>query len=124
MTEQRHKAQQALFQQQMAAEQQRLDAERQRQNQLLLQQYVADIEAKVVRSWLRMADSPAGSSCQVLVKQIPGGEVIDVSILSCSAGVSTGFRNSVEKAVFRASPLPSPPDPQLFDREIAITFKP
>jgi colicin import membrane protein len=33
-------------------------------------------------------------------------------------------RESIEAAVYRASPLPPPPDPGLFDRNLKITFKP
>jgi colicin import membrane protein len=33
-------------------------------------------------------------------------------------------RESIAAAVYRASPLPPPPDPSLFDRNLTITFKP
>ena len=33
-------------------------------------------------------------------------------------------RESIEAAVYRASPLPPPPDPALFDRHLRIDFKP
>jgi hypothetical protein len=33
-------------------------------------------------------------------------------------------RQSIEDAVRRASPLPAPPDPALFEREIILRFKP
>ena len=32
------------------------------------------------------------------------------------------FRNSVEKAVYKASPLPSAPDAEVFDAEILFNF--
>ena len=31
---------------------------------------------------------------------------------------------SIEAAVYRSSPLPLPPDPQLFERNLRFTFKP
>jgi colicin import membrane protein len=33
-------------------------------------------------------------------------------------------RQSIEAAVLRASPLPVPPDPSLFERNIEVRFKP
>jgi len=33
-------------------------------------------------------------------------------------------RESIESAVYRASPLPPPPDPALFERNLEIRFKP
>jgi colicin import membrane protein len=34
------------------------------------------------------------------------------------------FQRSVEAAVRKASPLPAPPDPEVFDREIEFVFEP
>ena len=36
---------------------------------------------------------------------------------------SVAFDRSVEDAVLRASPLPVPNDPSLFDRNIVLTFE-
>jgi len=33
-------------------------------------------------------------------------------------------RQSIENAVYRASPLPEPPDPALFQRNLTLVFKP
>jgi colicin import membrane protein len=33
-------------------------------------------------------------------------------------------KQSIENAVYRASPLPSPPDPALFERNLVIHFHP
>jgi hypothetical protein len=33
-------------------------------------------------------------------------------------------RQSIETAAYRASPLPAPPDPALFDRDVVVTFAP
>ena len=109
----------------MAAEAERLAQEQQRyhQQQLLSvrQQYVADIKNKVERSWLRPTGS-RGTHCQVLIHQIPGGEVIDVRLTDCDGDVA--FQRSVEAAVRKASPLPMPADPEVFDREIEFIFEP
>jgi colicin import membrane protein len=56
------------------------------------------------------------------VTQVPGGEVTEVSIGECNG--DQAVRESIEAAVYRASPLPPPPDPSLFDRNLRIIFKP
>jgi colicin import membrane protein len=33
-------------------------------------------------------------------------------------------RQSIEAAVYRASPLPEPPDPALFERNLVVKFAP
>ncbi len=118
--ETKRKAEQAL-KEQMAAEEARLAAERQRELQSLLARYIGDITAKVQRRWIRPAGVP-DLTCKVLVRQTPVGDVVDVQILQSSGNPL--FDRSVESAVRMASPLPSPPHPDLFEREIEFTFKP
>lgn len=109
----------------MTAEAERLAAEQQRyrQQQLLSarQQYMVDIRNKVERNWLRPTGSQ-GSHCRVLIHQIPGGDVVDVRLAECDGDVA--FQRSVEAAVRKASPLPKPSDPDVFDREIEFVFEP
>ncbi|MCZ6499525.1 MAG: cell envelope integrity protein TolA [Gammaproteobacteria bacterium] len=99
-------------------EQSRLNAE----EAGLLDLYKAMIEQKVRRNWIRPPSAGAGVECTVNISQIPGGEVIDVRIAECNADEVT--RRSIEAAVFKASPLPEPPDPNLFERNIIFNFKP
>lgn len=109
----------------MAAEADRIAQEQQRlhQQQLLSvrQQYMADIRNKVERNWLRPTGS-RGSHCRVVIHQIPGGEVVDVRLTECDGDVA--FQRSVEAAVRKASPLPPPSNPEVFDREIEFVFEP
>jgi len=56
------------------------------------------------------------------VTQVPGGEVTQVSIGECNG--DQAVRESIETAAYRASPLPAPPDPALFDRQLTINFNP
>lgn len=99
----------------------KLEKERQQQLGGLRSQYITDITNKVQRNWLR-SPGATGTRCTVLVKQIPGGEVVDVRVTACSGDAT--FQRSVESAVYKASPLPSPPDPDVFDREIEFNFEP
>ncbi len=82
----------------------------------------SQIVARIQRAWLRPVSARPGIECVLNVTQVPGGEITDVRIGSCNG--DQNVRESIEAAVFRASPLPPPPDPTLFDRNLIITFKP
>jgi colicin import membrane protein len=64
----------------------------------------------------------AGLECVVNVTQIPSGDVIDVRVGQCNG--DDAVIRSIEAAVRRASPLPKPPLPALFDRNLIVTFRP
>jgi len=83
----------------------------------------AQIVAKIQRAWIKPPSAQPGISCTVLVTQVPGGEVTSVRVDSCNGG-DAALRESVERAVYNASPLPSPPDPALFERNLELTFAP
>jgi colicin import membrane protein len=80
------------------------------------------IAAKITRAWLRPPTARPGIECMLYVTQVPGGEVTQVRIGACNG--DQAVRESIEAAVYRASPLPPPPDPSLFDRNLKIDFKP
>ena len=88
----------------------------------LANQYKAQIEAKIMRAWLKPPSARPGLVCEVRVTQVPGGSVAGVQITRCNG--DEAVRLSVEDAVRRASPLPDPPDPALFERELIVTFRP
>jgi colicin import membrane protein len=87
-----------------------------------LADYVGMIGQKVTRSWIRPPSARAGLECEVVVNQIPGGEVVGVKVERCNG--DEAVRRSIEAAVLKASPLPLPDDPSLFDRSLRFTFKP
>jgi len=113
----KREAEQAL-QAQLAEEQAQARAES------ALSQYIPYIQQKIQRNWLRPAGSPAGMSCLILVKLIPGGEVVDAKVVRSSGDPL--FDRSVETAVLKASPLPLPDDAAMFKyfREINFNFNP
>jgi len=117
---QRREAEQAL-QSQLAAEQAGIEAAR---VQGVVAEYIGYIQERIQRSWLRPPGSPAGLSCVVQVSLIPGGEVASVQIVRSSG--DPVFDRSVESAVYKASPLPLPPDAGLFKhfRDLRLIFKP
>ncbi len=118
----RREAEAKAMQAAIAAEQAALNKAEQKRLSSLRGQYIADIQSKVARNWIRPASARQGLSCKVVVNQIPGGEVINVRTTKCIG--DDVFRRSVESAVYKASPLPRPSDPGLFDREIVFNFKP
>jgi colicin import membrane protein len=85
--------------------------------------WYAQIVARIQRAWIRPPSAQPGITCIVSVSQVPGGEVTSVRVNSCSIA-DPALRESVEAAVYRASPLPSPPDPALFERNLELTFAP
>jgi len=112
-----HEAEQAL-QARLAEEQAQARAQSE------LSKYIPYIQEKIQRNWNRPTGSPKGMSCLILVKLIPGGEVVDARVVR-SSGDSL-FDRSVETAVLKASPLPLPEDAALFKyfREINFNFNP
>ena len=83
----------------------------------------AQIVAKIQRAWIKPPSAQPGISCTVSVTQVPGGEVTSVRVDSCNGG-DAALRDSVERAIYNASPLPPPPDPALFERNLELTFAP
>jgi colicin import membrane protein len=104
--------------QQMAEEEGRMQA----RNSGMLNQYVALIEQHVIRHWNKPPSARAGIACEVKVTQAPGGTVLSVRVAKCNG--DQAVVRSIEDAVNRASPLPAPPDPRLFERVLLIIFKP
>jgi colicin import membrane protein len=83
----------------------------------------AQITARIQRAWIKPPSARPGISCIVSVSQVPGGEVTAVRVNSCSVE-DAALRESVEAAVYRASPLPTPPDGVPFERNLELTFAP
>jgi colicin import membrane protein len=94
----------------------------QAENAGLLNQYIAMIEQRVVRNWNRPPSARTGLECRVRVAQTPSGTVLSVQIDQCNGDAAV--KQSIEAAVMRSSPLPPPPDPRLFERNLVLVFKP
>jgi colicin import membrane protein len=87
-----------------------------------LTSWVGAITARIQRAWLRPPSARQGTQCVLHITQGPGGVVLSARIESCNGDQSV--RESIEAAAYRASPLPPPPDPALFERELEVTFRP
>ena len=87
--------------------------------------YINNINARVYSLWnYRGAKDDWG--CDVYVLQDVDGKVQAVDVQKCNLDDSSqadAFRNSIERAVYKASPLPAAPDDAVFDREILLKFR-
>jgi colicin import membrane protein len=103
---------------QVAAEERRRKAERSG----AMTAYIAALDQKVRRNWLQPALIPDGLECLVQVEQLPTGDVVRVKVLKCNG--DEVVQRSIEDAVLKASPLPTPSDRTLYSRIVEFNFKP
>lgn len=88
----------------------------------LAARYAAAIQAAVSNNWIRPDTAEAGLRCTLNIVQIPGGDVISVTVGSpCNADQPT--RNSIEQAVMKAAPLPYQGYEKVFQRSVKFNFK-
>lgn len=83
------------------------------------------IKQKINQSWRQpVGVDIEGFTCQVGVKLLPTGEVVDVSIIKSSGNLE--FDRSTELAIRKSSPLPMPTedDAKREFRDFTFTFKP
>jgi colicin import membrane protein len=85
-------------------------------------QYKAMIAQAVERRWKRPLSAREGLRCEVRVRQTPAGVVLSVQVGTCNG--DSAVRQSIEAAVFGASPLPLPSNPRLFTPDLAFIFMP
>lgn len=88
----------------------------------LLNQYIAMIQQAIVRNWNRPPSARAGLECTVKVAQTPSGTVLSAQVDKCNG--DEAVRQSIQAAVIKSSPLPPPPDPRVFERNLVFVFKP
>jgi colicin import membrane protein len=88
----------------------------------LRDRYIALLRNKIQNAWIKPPSATAGVDCLVQVTQVPGGEVTGARVTQCNGDAAV--RQSIEIAVYRASPLPDPPDPALFERNLSLRFRP
>ena len=80
------------------------------------------IQQQITRNFIQPASAPEGLECIVQVKQLPGGQVVNVEIGRCNGDAAV--RRAIEAAVNKASPLPSPDNPGVFERDLTLIFRP
>jgi hypothetical protein len=89
---------------------------------LMVGRYVGQITARVQRAWIRPR-TPLASDlfvCRVRITQDRSGSVMEVELARCDGDVR--WQTSLVAAIQSASPLPAPPDPDVFSRTLTIEF--
>ena len=87
-------------------------------------QYVRSIAEKVKSNW-RYQGAEDDWTAEVYIVQDRDGTVVAADIRNCNVDDSAKaktFKDSVRRAVYKASPLPSAPDETVFDRELIFIF--
>ena len=102
----------------VAAEEKSMDA----RSGPALASWVQQITARIEQAWIRPPSAKPGIDCFLDVTQVPGGEIVNVKVGTCNG--DGAVIQSIQDAAYRASPLPPPPDPTLFERDLQIEFKP
>ena len=87
--------------------------------------YINQIASRVKEKW-RYKGAEDNWGCDVYILQDANGKVQSVNVQSCNindSAKSKSFKNSIERAVHKASPLPTAPDASVFDKEILFHFR-
>lgn len=84
--------------------------------------YAAALQEAIRRNWVRPDSVPLGQRCDIEIRQLPGGEVMDVQVAASCPYDDLGKR-SVEAAVLKAQPLPYAGFEKVFQRKLNLHFR-
>jgi len=90
---------------------------------MLFGRYMGQVNARIERAWLRPR-SPTGDThfqCQVSITQDKIGNVTEVTLQDCNGDAL--WQQSLVNAIQSASPLPAPPDPEVFSSTLTSRFE-
>ena len=102
--------------------QQQMQAEQEAQLKKDRGNWVAAITQRVTQSWIRPPNTPDGLDCYVKITQLPSGQVVNAVMEQCNG--NSVIQQSILTAVRKASPLPTPDNPDVFLRQITFEFNP
>ena len=90
----------------------------------VIDQYKGQILQAIQQQWILPDSANKEQTCVFLIHLGPGGVVISVNLVRSSGDAV--LDRSAKVAVFKASPLPVPQDPVVFDqfRELRLTVRP
>ncbi len=91
-------------------------------NQGLLERYQLALQDAILRNWSRPDNVPLGQPCRIIIRQIPGGQVISAEVDSSCPYDDLG-RRSIEAAVLKAQPLPYAGFEPVFSRQLNLNFR-
>lgn len=88
----------------------------------LTARYAAALQAAIKARWTRPETVPPGALCRLVIRQLPGGEVVSAEVTSPCPYDEQG-RRSVEAAVLKAQPLPYAGFERVFQRTVTLNFR-
>lgn len=118
------RAELANKQQQEAAKQTALNAEKNTRIAGEIDRYKALIISAISRQWILPENAKNSVSSEFRIRLAPDGSVLEVT-LTRGSGDSV-LDHSAQSAIYKASPLPVPTDPDAFNtfRDISLTVRP
>lgn len=84
--------------------------------------YAAALQEAILAKWTRPETVPVGARCRLVIRQLPGGEVMSAEVASPCAYDEQG-RRSIEAAVLKAQPLPYAGFEAVFARTLTLNFE-
>ena len=84
--------------------------------------WVDKIRAKIRGNILLPSGMSGNPEAIFDVTQLPTGEVISIRLRKSSG--HKGYDDAVERAILKSSPLPKPDQPNLFERQLELRFRP
>lgn len=84
--------------------------------------YAAALQAAILAKWTRPDTVPLGAACKLVIRQLPGGQVMGVEVASPCSYDEQG-RRSIEAAVLKAQPLPYAGFEPVFSRTLNLNFR-
>ncbi|WP_119717348.1 TonB C-terminal domain-containing protein [Cognatilysobacter tabacisoli] len=84
--------------------------------------YAEALRQAIVSKWTRPETVPIGAPCRLVIRQLPGGEVMDVQVASPCSYDEQG-QESIKRAVLKAQPLPYAGFEPVFQRTLTLNFK-
>ena len=88
----------------------------------MLGRYMGQINARIERAWIRPRTSVESGqfTCRAKITQAKNGAVQEIELQDCNG--DGRWQASLAHAVESASPLPAPPDPDVFSRVVILDF--
>ncbi|MDR0183491.1 TonB C-terminal domain-containing protein [Lysobacter arvi] len=83
--------------------------------------YAAALQEAILAKWTRPETVPVGARCTLVIRQLPGGQVMSAEVSSPCAYDEQG-RRSIEAAVLKAQPLPYAGFESVFARNLTLNF--
>jgi colicin import membrane protein len=89
-------------------------------------EYIRQISNKIRRYIVEPPNLEGNPQVEFDVRLLPGGEVLEASLRVKRSSGNPAYDQAVERAILKASPLPLPPDPSMFNqfRDLNLKIRP